>query len=264
MSEKDDFFVGYLASPASLTRLFKVVFPLLVLVALGIAAWFASGQKSAGQGVWDLSVQKEVSGYLTVDPYPVLHFVGENSKSVILVQQGKKSAAAMSAPFADKWVSVSGYAIDRGDWSMLELTTSSVFKEVVGGASTNIDTTSLGPVSLQGKIIDSKCFLGVMKPGYGKVHRACAAMCLRGGMPPMLVVKNANGEQFGYMLMHKNGESASLDLVDRVVVPVKLSGQLEKRGDMLYVRYEKQTVIPLVANELTEYGDVLASTNQHQ
>jgi len=89
-------------------------------------------------------------------------------------------------------------------------------------------------------------------------------MCLRGGMPPMLVVKNANGEQFGYMLMHKNGESASLDLVDRVAVPVKLSGQLEKRGDMLYVRYEKQTVIPLVANELTEYGDVLASTNQHQ
>jgi len=137
MSEKDDFFVGYLASPASLTRLFKVVFPLLVLVALGMAAWFASGQKSAGQGVWDLSVQKEVSGYLTVDPYPVLHFVGENSKSVILVQQGKKSATAMSAPFADKWVSVSGYAIDRGDWSMLELTTSSVFKEVVGGASTN-------------------------------------------------------------------------------------------------------------------------------
>ena len=45
-------------------------------------------------------------------------------------------------------------------------------------------------VMLRGEIVDSKCYLGVMNPGEGTVHRDCAARCLSGGLPPMLVVRS--------------------------------------------------------------------------
>ena len=37
----------------------------------------------------------------------------------------------------------------------------------------------LGPVELTGEIADSKCWLGVMNPGEGTVHRDCARRCLK-------------------------------------------------------------------------------------
>lgn len=262
MPDKDEFFVGYLKTPQGIARFYKVVVPLLILVGLGVGLWLSSGQKSAGQGAWDLSAQREISGYLTVDPYPVVHFVGEKRRSVILVQQGKRSATDMARPYTNRWVTVSGFAIDRGDWSMLELLPTSSFQVTDQESRAAIDLEPLGMVSLQGEIIDSKCFLGVMKPGSGKVHRACAALCLRGGMPPMFVVKNEKGERFGYLLMHKNGESASLDLAERVAMPVTLTGEMERRGDILYIRYDKERLTRLTENQLLSYGETLAQLDK--
>lgn len=242
MSQNDEFFVGYLPTPKGLALFYKVITPVLIILVLGFGYWFSKSQPSAGTGVWDLSGPATVSGYLTVDPYPVIHFVGDEKRSVILVQQGKKSANPIAKPFAKQWVSVSGIAINRGDWSMLELPATAVFEVNTQQPAIDFSAEALGNITLQGEIIDSKCFLGVMKPGAGKAHRACAAMCLRGGMPPMFVVTNGSGERFGYLLMHANGDSASLDLVEHVGLPVELSGSLEKRGDMLYLRYDKTAV----------------------
>lgn len=41
----------------------------------------------------------------------------------------------------------------------------------------------LGSISLLREIIDPKCYFGVMKPDYGKVHRSCAIRCIAGGIP---------------------------------------------------------------------------------
>jgi hypothetical protein len=40
---------------------------------------------------------------------------------------------------------------------------------------------------VRGEIVDSKCFLGAMKPGAGRGHKACATLCIDGGIPPVLV-----------------------------------------------------------------------------
>jgi hypothetical protein len=57
-------------------------------------------------------------------------------------------------------------------------------------------------VEIQGEIVDSKCFVGVMNPGSGKVHRGCAARCLHGGIPPALVSQNGDL----YYLLDSAGE----------------------------------------------------------
>ena len=261
MTEKDEFFVGYLNTPEGLVGFYKILIPGLLIIAIACGVWVASVQPDAGRGVWDLSGEVNITGYLTVDPYPVIHFVGEGKRSVILVQQGKHSATEAARSAANQWVSVSGFAISRGDWSMLELLPSSEFLIKKDNPRTDYSGVSMGNVVLEGEIIDSKCFLGVMKPGAGKAHRACAAMCLRGGMPPMFVVKNNKGDRFGYMLMQEDGTSASLDLIDNVALPVRLTGSLERRGDILYIRYSKGSVSRLAGNELTDYGQTLVATN---
>ena len=55
------------------------------------------------------------------------------------------------------------------------------------------ERTALGPAELQGEIVDSKCYLGVMNPGHLKPHRACAINCLRGGIPPVLLSRDETG-----------------------------------------------------------------------
>jgi len=256
--EKSDFFVGYLQAPASITKFYKLVIPLLIVLGAGFSFWISSAQKSAGEGVWDLSGEVEISGYLTVDPYPVIHIAGDQPRSVILVEQTKMGATGSAIPYANQWVSVSGFAITRGDWTMLQLLPTSTFTVQPESAESAPQAVQMGEVVLTGEIIDSKCFLGVMKPGSGKVHRACAAMCLRGGIPPMLVVTNEQGDKYGFMLMNDNGESVSIELADHVAVPITLSGRMEQRGDITYIRYNEENVTRLAGSALTAYGETLA------
>jgi hypothetical protein len=263
MAKNDEFFVGYLNTPRGLASFYKILIPVLIITVAAFGIWFAQSQKGAGRGVWDLSGPSTISGYLTVDPYPVVHFVGEKERSVILIQQGKLSANLLSLDYTNKWVTVSGFAIARGDWSMLELTASAEFLIQELQPAVDFKIEPMGDIALSGEIIDSKCFLGVMKPGSGKAHRACAAMCLRGGMPPMFVATNSNGEKFGYMLMHPNGESASLDLMGDVALPVEMKGQLEKRGDMYYIRYDKSSISRLEISKLGNESDSFARIFKH-
>ena len=52
----------------------------------------------------------------------------------------------------------------------------------------------------------------------------------------MLVVTDAVGDKYGYMLISPDGQSASRALVPDVAVPVSVTGQLEVRGDLTYLR----------------------------
>lgn len=258
MSKSKEFFVGYLEAPTGISKFYKVLIPMILIVGVAFSFWVSSSQPSAGEGVWDVSGEVELTGYLTVNPYPVLHIPGANPRSVILVEQTKKGAGDSATPYADQWVTVNGFAITRGDWSMLQLLPSSTFTAQAITGDAIPDVVNLGEIELSGEIIDSKCFLGVMKPGSGKVHRACAAMCLRGGIPPMFVVTNAQGEKYGFMLMNENGESASIEVADRVAVPVLIRGQMEQRGDLVYIRYSEENTTKLVGDALLDYGDSLA------
>ena len=45
----------------------------------------------------------------------------------------------------------------------------------------------LGSWRLTGEICDGKCSLGVMRPGNKAAHKACANVCLIGGVPPVFI-----------------------------------------------------------------------------
>ena len=75
-----------------------------------------------------------------------------------------------------------------------------------------------------------------MKPGGGKTHKACAMLCISGGVPPMLVTRDASKNETFYLLATDEGGVANERVVDFVGDPVEVSGQLERHGDLLVLR----------------------------
>lgn len=91
-------------------------------------------------------------------------------------------------------------------------------------------------ITLQGEIIDPKCYLGAMKPGGGKTHKACAMLCISGGVPPMLVTRDVNQRETFFLLVTAGGGVANELVLPFVGDPVEVSGQLERHGDLLTVQ----------------------------
>ncbi len=258
--KESEFFVGYLPTPVGLGKFYRRVVPLLILIAIGVSSWVALSQKSAGKGEWDSSQVTTMAGILTIDPYPILHMAGDETRSVLLVMQGKHAANSLSQSWAGKAVSISGFAIGRGNWEMLEIRGEQDISAFEKGSTPKPinrllpKIEPLGKVELSGEIMDSKCFLGVMKPGSGKVHRACAELCLLGGIPPMLVARDPEGKKAGYLLVLENdikaGSSASQKIAHYAAQPVSLRGSLERRGDLLFIRTKEQDIRPIGTAQL--------------
>ena len=91
-------------------------------------------------------------------------------------------------------------------------------------------------ITLRGEIIDPKCYLGAMKPGGGKTHKACAMLCLSGGIPPMFVTRDAQRRETFYLLTMVNGSAATETVLPFVGDPVAITGRVEQHGDLLIVR----------------------------
>jgi hypothetical protein len=88
-----------------------------------------------------------------------------------------------------------------------------------------------GTVVLRGEIVDSKCFLGVMTPGQGKTHRACASLCLRGGLPAALLVDAGDGAMRLVLLVTRTG-----DPVDAAAGAAAPGAPIEARGELARTR----------------------------
>jgi hypothetical protein len=101
--------------------------------------------------------------------------------------------------------------------------------------------------ALNGEIIDPKCYLGAMKPGGGKTHKACAMLCISGGVPPMLVTRDAARNETFYLLATEEGGVANERVRDFVGDAVEVSGRLERHGDLLLLR--------IAANGVRRHGD---------
>ena len=240
--QRKGFFVGYLAMPEELKPFYKWLAAALILIVLGVAYWVSSSQQAVGKGQWLLAEEKTYQGYLSHDPYPVLHVIGDLPETIILMSRGKHSSANLTSELDGKEVTVTGFPIERGGWKLLELRDQEDVTVVSSNNAFAVVSQVLEEVTLSGEIIDSKCFMGVMKPGEGKVHRACAAMCIAGGIPPMLVVNQADGNRYGYILIGPQGQAAAELVLQDIAVPVSVFGQLERRGDLTYLRISENGI----------------------
>ena len=111
-----------------------------------------------------------------------------------------------------------------------------------GGAAAGW-TVSLGPtITIEGEIVDPKCYLGAMRPGVGEVHRACARVCISGGIPPGLIAPApAGGERF-FLLLDEQGHPPGDAVLAFVGRPVRMTGRVERWNDLDVLRIDPATI----------------------
>jgi len=84
--------------------------------------------------------------------------------------------------------------------------------------------------------VDSKCCLGVMNPGQFIPHRDCAILCISGGIPPVLLVRQTNGAAIYLLLVSAGGKPVNQQVLDLVAQPVQITGDVERQGELLILR----------------------------
>ena len=110
--------------------------------------------------------------------------------------------------------------------------------KIAAGGASKVEVKPLGRWRLKGEICDGKCLAGAMRPGRGLSHKACANLCLIGGVPPVFVASGqVDGSEF-FLLANKDGEPLPDKYLDYVAVYVQLDGDVERRGRMLVFKVD--------------------------
>ena len=241
----DEFYIGYEpATPPGLgmrLRRAGVVLGLGLAIAAGVV--LAAHQRLA-PARFEFGRPREVTGRLERRPYPALMSGGSR---IWLAGQGKHGAEDALAHLRDGPVTLRGTPIARGSHAMLEVVTGSASAAgddhpdaAAATAPAHAPRRAGREVTLTGEIVDSKCFLGVMNPGEGTVHRDCARLCLRGGLPPMLLVRGGQGEEALVVLVAASGAPIGRALADIAGVPVLVRGVLIRDGSTLVLHADRE------------------------
>jgi hypothetical protein len=249
----DDFYIGWEAkAPPAIGKFVRWVVGVLLIVVMGLALAFAVVQHSIGVSVFEWGTVKQFAGILKLQPYPHLLV----PRAGMSVAQNTFSTYYLVAPFKHgldrekystldgKTVSLQGTLIYRGNQTMVEALPNSIKatdKQLT--SMIRLETIPLGRQTLKGEIVDSKCFLGVMNPGQLLPHRACAIRCISGGIPPVLLVRDAEGAANYLLLVSADGKPVNQEVLDFVAEPVQITGEVERQGELLILRADPKTIL---------------------
>jgi hypothetical protein len=246
VAERDPHFIGWLPMPRAYARFLLPVAAGLVVAGAITAALIARGQRSPGDGRWDDGRPTTFVGIVYAEPYAMIRVPGgrpgDPPATILLVEEGKFGAKDRVRPFDGRPVRVAGTLLSRDGWRMLELTAgedglrSADLPEHDLAGLRRSPPRPLGRVTLRGEIVDSKCYLGAMKPGGGRTHRGCALLCLKGGVPPLFVPRNGGTGPSVYLLAGGNLGPAPDALIDLAGLPVVVDAYVVRLDDVSVLR----------------------------
>ena len=236
--DKEPFFIGWGETPRPDRRFFLKAGIGLTAGSTAIAAGVAALQAPPGPGTWDQADVREWRGVVTNEPYAMLHTrdIDGSPRTALLACLGKCGVTAQIGAMAGQYVAVTGSLIQRGRHSMIAVNELGEWmRPLAADAPEGLDfptAQDLGAVSLAGEILDSKCWFGAMRPSEGKVHKTCASLCIRGGIPPAFFTRGPSGRG-GLVLLTDAGRAQGPDLLPLVADPVRVQGSLRRMGDLL-------------------------------
>ncbi|MGB0929929.1 MAG: hypothetical protein ACPGVB_04090 [Chitinophagales bacterium] len=251
----DDFYIGWQPkSPKSYSKT-TMLFVGIMLIMVSLSAFLlVSSQNEFSPANFEFGKSTEIEGILVKKPVPMLKLKGGTTadgktvyQNILLVAFGKRGAKGdimkmeqEKGNLEGQLVRLKGTLIYGDGKTLLELSDGKeslleVKKQVEKIAS---QEEKYGAATLKGEIIDPKCYFGVMKPGEGKIHRSCAIRCISGGIPPVLKIKDAEGNNNYCLLLGSKGENINNKVLDYVASPIEVSGQLSKLDNWLVFRVD--------------------------
>ncbi len=227
-------FVGYAAPTDGLKRT-MMLGGLAAMAGAGLTgAAMAAFKMAPGPGVWDPGKVRTWRGLVVMDPYPMLRFVEADGsvRTALLGCPDKCGAPLEVAEFAGRMVDVRGSAATRGGHLMI--TAAAPFGWITAADGPAPPATpaaeTLGALTLEGELMDAKCWLGAMRPGEGLTHKGCAELCVRSGLPLLFVTGGRETERRVFIALGPDGSILGADVLPFVADPVRVSGEV-RRGD---------------------------------
>ena len=233
-----DFFIGWADTPKPDRRFFLRAGLGLMAGTGALAGGLASMQNPAGSGTWNPGDVREWRGIATAEPYAMLRTneLGVGPRTALLACLGKCGVTARIGSYAGKPVIIKGSLIQRGRHNMIAVVDDIDWIREDDGAADAMPSfpqvVTIGSVTLKGEILDSKCWFGAMRPSEGKVHKSCASLCIRGGLPPAFFARDRKGHS-ALMIMTDHGTAHGPDLLPFVADPVEITAEARRWGDML-------------------------------
>lgn len=239
-AREPEFYVGYVPRPGPATLRFAAIAAALLLAGAGLLA-FALGSLVADPGNGGYGDEVSLTGVVEMRPYPMLRLPspspGVPGRAVLLSGDGKFGVAARAAELAGGGVTAKGFPLKRGDLDMLTLSLPDGLQPASASSPPGA-ATPLGRWRINGEICDGKCYAGAMRPGSGLAHKACANLCISGGVPPVFVsAAPVEGRRF-LLLADADGGPIPQTALDLVAIPLDLEGLLERRDDLLILRVD--------------------------
>ena len=248
-----EFYVGYLEkAPPGLARHMQRSVVRVLIIAVVLCALLVLGQHPLGTSTFEFGTYREFQGIIRENPYPMLEVARPGRGDLPsgysryhLVLTGKHGAGPEVAGHDGKLAKLQGSLIYRDDQTMIELVKGTVeLMNQRAGLRPEI-SESLGTFVLQGEIVDSKCYLGVMNPAERKPHKSCAIRCISGGIPPILLVRSDEGWPGYFLLESFEGRSVNESVLELVAEPVEIEGEVFREDDLLVLRADPRTYRPL-------------------
>lgn len=234
----DDFFIGWAETP-QIDRRFMMAAGLSVITATtAVGIGVAARQRPVGPGTWNMGEIRDWRGIATAEPYGMLRTLDLDGteRTALLGCQGKCGVSARIGALAGKPVIVKGSLIQRNNHAMIAVVDGlDWIREDPDGSIDGLAFPRPEPITeitLNGEILDSKCWFGAMRPAQGKTHKSCASLCIRGGIPPAFYARDVE-DQTTLMIMTSGGYGHNRDLLPFVADPVTITGQVLRLGDLL-------------------------------
>lgn len=214
----------------------------LLALAGALAVTTAAGHRPLPAATFEFGTARSFQGLVAKDPYPSLLIRrGAVTSRYLLVGPGKSGADELVAGAVGGPARLRGSLAFRDGQAAVQVEPGSVVP--LNQTAPDADPPEeLGAVDLEGEIVGAKCHLGVMNPGSGIVHRACARLCLRGGVPPLLAVRLEDGRTEGVFLTGPRGEAVGAALAGLAGAPVEVRGRLVRKGPATFVRVDPHEI----------------------
>lgn len=242
------FFVGYLRIPEALRAFLLGVVAALLGLSISLGLWISTTQDDPGSGAFRFDYGRQtVTGVIELTPLPILH-VTEGSdripkgRTLMMSGQGKNGVVNRPAAIQGQLVEASGVLLERGTLDMMQLRGGDNGLKAVDGEAFVPEVEDLGRWRLAGEICDGKCLAGAMRPGRGLAHKACANLCVLGGVPPVFVSSQpVKGTEF-LLISGPDGTTISDEIYHAMAQFISVEGRITQHGDLLVFGLEPDTI----------------------
>lgn len=238
----DEFYIGYQPhAPAGTARCMRRRVLAIAIGMLAAGAALAWTLPYFGSGRFEYGHERDFAGVLRCEGVPRL----ESAEiDYLLVGAGKHGAPVELCSAAGTAVTLRGTLIEREGRALVEV--ARPLPAAGMPAAPALPDEPLGSFTLSGEIVDPKCYFGVMNPAEGRAHRACAVLCLRGGIPPLFVARDRAGAVAHLLLVGPDGRpvAASEGWLRWVGEPVEGAGAVSRRGRWLVWQLDPATLRP--------------------